>query len=556
MKKHYIRITIVICALILVAVLLGGLFFTYVQVNSVNDEFYDACHSDNEWFGLSFSDADLTLSDYVCNFCLSWEKYSRMRNNNVGYAGRFSWYDGDFHKLESQDFVRVYYLVNDEIQNSYQTRILLMDEDFGYGHTTELGQFAVNAMCDDVFLFDGFMTFQRNLQDETKTYFFKKPAQLTAQFGNTDDEWTSRHELYGAFYAMAENKAQAELNQEAKKKLAEVIKDDEFSKALDVCDRGWFSSYCLFSAGTDNRTPSVCVYDMFVYHPLSIVMARNGYVYLVFLVVLLALQAMVIFTMRKMYINRRNFEARSQKLARSVAHELKTPLAVTKAYVENWEYIDEDERAEVSEKINSEVDHMTKMVNSLLKLSKMDAGDVEIKPEEVEILSLTKSIFKRMEPLVAERELEVTWITDGKAAQATERGAADDAEQDEGAGATGGEGEYCVSADLEMMRIVIGNFLSNAVKFAKKNIKISVSKSAKSVRFSIINDGATIDPKDKKKIWDLFYKKDNARTDRLSSTGVGLAANKSILELHKAKYGVNCGAFETEFWFEMKRVKK
>ena len=71
------------------------------------------------------------------------------------------------------------------------------------------------------------------------------------------------------------------------------------------------------------------------------------------------------------------------------------------------------------------------------------------------------------------------------------------------------------------------------------------------------NDGDTISAKDLKKIWDLFYKQqDKARTDRMGSNGVGLAVNKSILELHKAKFGAESRSGETTFWFEMKKAKE
>ena len=59
-----------------------------------------------------------------------------------------------------------------------------------------------------------------------------------------------------------------------------------------------------------------------------------------------------------------------------------------------------------------------------------------------------------------------------------------------------------------------------------------------------------------RKIWDLFYKTDKSGTDRLESNGVGLAVNKSILELHKARFGVTSGEDGTTFWFEIKKVKE
>ena len=245
---------------------------------------------------------------------------------------------------------------------------------------------------------------------------------------------------------------------------------------------------------------------------------------------MVALNILCIFLMRKLYINRRNYEARTQKLTRSVAHELKTPLAVIKAYTENWEYIDEKDRPEVAAKINTEVDHMAKMVSTLLDLSKMEAGEVKLKLEEVELFELTKSCCKHMETLAKERGIEIQFFKDK-----------DDA-------------EYLVNADLDMMKMVISNFVSNAIKYGKKKVEIRFLSSGNNVTFKITNDGQTISAKDQKRIWDLFYKTDNSGSDRMNSTGIGLAVNKSILELHKAKYGVWSGTGNTIFWFEMKRI--
>ena len=57
-----------------------------------------------------------------------------------------------------------------------------------------------------------------------------------------------------------------------------------------------------------------------------------------------------------------------------------------------------------------------------------------------------------------------------------------------------------------------------------------------------------------KKAWDLLYKSDKARTNRLGSTGIGLAITKSMLGLHKAKYGCEPTENGTLFWFKMKKM--
>ena len=247
---------------------------------------------------------------------------------------------------------------------------------------------------------------------------------------------------------------------------------------------------------------------------------------------LIFLQALTIFMMRRMYLHRVNYEARTKNLTRSFAHELKTPLAVTKSYVENWDLVSEDERPEVSKKISSEVEHMTRMVNTLLDISKMDAGDFNLNLEDVELFDLTKVCYRHMEELAKERGIEVEIKQDNE------------------------DGEYTVQADLDMMRMVISNFMCNAIKYGKSKVDVLLVNGGNNVTFKITNDGEPISKKDQKKVWDLFYKKDKSGSDRLNSSGVGLAVNKSILEIHKAKFGVESGAAGTTFWFEMKKAKE
>ena len=110
---------------------------------------------------------------------------------------------------------------------------------------------------------------------------------------------------------------------------------------------------------------------------------------------------------------------------------------------------------------------------------------------------------------------------------------------------------YNVFADPEMMKMVLSNFMSNAVKYCDHVIMIQLIRNGRKIEFSITNDGAKIDKKDLDKIWDIFYTTDKARTDRMSSSGVGLSVVKSILDAHKADYSCTSGDNGTEFKFSM-----
>ena len=530
MKKTYTRITVLICALITFVMLLGCALFTYVKVSDINDTYIDRYSNLRELAASYNANADLDVA-LLCTYS-TWETYYSMTESNVGYYSVFMWKDmasSNVYVIPREDFIWIYY--NSEYTGSgeYRARILKPNDDFTYGKEEHLWNVALDAKTDDVFVYDGTVSFHRSGVGD-RTVATKGPADLPYTIGELTDDWGEGKELYATYIPTARNNSQAKLNEEAKNTLYEVLEGQNFLRTPNK--KGFFTSYTIHLMSYKLDDVFTFDRDIFIFHPFQMVLANYWYIYFLFLAVMVTLNILCIVLMRKLYINRRNYEARTQKLTRSVAHELKTPLAVIKAYTENWEYVDEKDRPEVAAKINTEVDHMAKMVSTLLDLSKMEAGDVKINLEEVELYALTKACYKHIEPIAKERGIDVEFIKDD------------------------GDAEYLVNADLAMIKMVISNFLSNAVKYGKKKVEIRFSNYGNNVTFKITNDGKTISAKDQKRIWDLFYKTDDSGSDRMNSTGIGLAVNKSILELHKAKYGVWSGTGNTIFWFEMKRINK
>ena len=259
--------------------------------------------------------------------------------------------------------------------------------------------------------------------------------------------------------------------------------------------------------------------------PLASVIKINALTYIFMLLGFIILEALIVVSFVMLYKNQMNYEIRNQKLTRGIAHELKTPLAVTKATVENWDYFDDDRRKDYSKRIVNEVDHMSDMVGKLLDVSKIKEGSNKVNYEAVDLKKLAEDTISRNAELIRERNITLTLNCDDK--------------------------PYTVFADTEMMNMVIGNFMSNAIKYCDHIIMIQLNRNGRKIDFSITNDGAKIEKKDLDKIWDIFYTTDKARTDRMSSSGVGLSVVKSILDVHKADYSCVSGDKGTEFKFSM-----
>jgi K+-sensing histidine kinase KdpD len=231
-------------------------------------------------------------------------------------------------------------------------------------------------------------------------------------------------------------------------------------------------------------------------------------IFLVFLFV----EFIVAFVISRLYKNRMEYEKKSKRLTRGIAHELKTPLAVTKAYVENWDCIDEEDREEYAEKINREVEDMSNMINVLLEMEKIDDGSIKLNPEEVELSSLIKSVYNRIRPLAKERGLEVTLPE---------------------------EGEYLIQADLKFIKIALGNYLTNMVKYADKTASVIIEESGKKYRVYFKNDSTNAG---------------RSKTDKLNSNGMGVEINENIMNLHGFKNGADYRRTETVFWFEAEKA--
>lgn len=192
-----------------------------------------------------------------------------------------------------------------------------------------------------------------------------------------------------------------------------------------------------------------------------------------------------------------------------VTHELKTPIALVKAYsmgikdgLDDGTYIDT---------IIKQSDHISNLIEELLRFSKLER-DV-LQKEEFSIKSLVQSILDKHKIELESKEinLQVNYNV----------------------------GDAIVYADVNKMRMVFQNLISNAIKYtSNQNIKITLEDRNESVYFQIQNGMNAEHMKDIDKIWEPFYVLESSRSKDHSGTGLGLAIVKSILERHGFDYGV------------------
>ncbi len=188
----------------------------------------------------------------------------------------------------------------------------------------------------------------------------------------------------------------------------------------------------------------------------------------------------------------------------NISHQLKTP--ITSMFVMTDLIKDENlprnKRLEFTQNINSQLERLQWLVTSLLKLSKIDAGTIEFKKEQVKVKDLiTKSIEHLLIPMeIKNQTIEIVG--------------------DEKAGFIG---------DLNWSSEAIANIVKNCVEHTHEGGTISISFSETSI-FTLIeisDNGEGILKGDLPYIFNRFYKGKNAHND---SIGIGLAMSKSIVE--------------------------
>lgn len=198
--------------------------------------------------------------------------------------------------------------------------------------------------------------------------------------------------------------------------------------------------------------------------------------------------------------NRRDFIS-------NVSHELRSPITSIKGFIAAMidGVIPEEQHGYYLERVYSEIQRLTRLINDLLDMSAIESGKLKFKVEKIDINELIRRCIINNEGKIKEKEimLKIDLIDDDKC---------------------------YVKADEDKIMQVITNLLDNAIKYCGKNgnIKISTYSKGNKIFVEIYNDGPSLTNEELIHIWDRFYKSDKSRTNKVS-TGLGLPIVRMIL---------------------------
>ena len=217
-----------------------------------------------------------------------------------------------------------------------------------------------------------------------------------------------------------------------------------------------------------------------------------------------------------------------------VSHELKTPIALIQGYSEGLlENVNSDpeSRRFYAEVILDETNKMDKMVKQLLELTKLEYEKREFNNTTFNIVELEKEIVRTSQVMLDEKDVKVEFET---------------VENIE------------VFADDMYISQIITNYLTNAIKHVKdvygdKYIKITntVLKEKGKVRVTVFNTGNNISEENLTRVWNRFFKADEARNRDDGGSGIGLSIVRAIMNNYGNDFGVENKENGVEFYFDV-----
>ena len=238
-----------------------------------------------------------------------------------------------------------------------------------------------------------------------------------------------------------------------------------------------------------------------------------------FVILLLLLGALAAFFYYR-YLNRKKITRELQRLNEmksrffsNISHEFRTPLTLIKGPVEKQlsQANTNDERADF-ELILRNSDRLLSLVDQLLNLSKIDAGQFTISAHEGDLDILLKGISNSFKYQATEKNINYSIEIDKTDS---------------------------VWFDRNIVEIIITNLLSNAFKFTPYNgsIIIRLHKENEQIKIDVNNSGCKLIPKELDRIFDRFYRADGVEKQ---GTGIGLSLVKELCLLYRMPISVNC----------------
>lgn len=205
-------------------------------------------------------------------------------------------------------------------------------------------------------------------------------------------------------------------------------------------------------------------------------------------------------------------EEKRRKFVSDASHELKTPMAGIKLICDSLVAAENPDQATVKEflcDMSEEVDRLTRIIERLLALTKLDSGGTSLKLEEVDIKVLMDHVVRKLTPIANPRDIVL--YTDYHDTEFKP-----------------------ILLDYDKIYEAVYNIVDNAIKYSPEGafVEIDVTQNNNYIVIKITDNGPGIPESERERIFERFYRLDDSRARDTGGTGLGLSITKEAISMH------------------------
>lgn len=234
-------------------------------------------------------------------------------------------------------------------------------------------------------------------------------------------------------------------------------------------------------------------------------------------------------SLNNMAVSLSSTEGMHRSFVANVSHELKTPMTTIAGFIDGIldGTIPQEKREYYLKIVSDEVKRLSRLVKSMLDLSRIDSGALKLNPVRFDLTEVTCGVLVSFERRLEEKNITVTGLEDC--------------------------GRADVNGDYDLIGQVVYNLLDNAIKFINPDgtLTLRTEKRDGRVYCSVRNTGVGISAQEMPRIFERFYKSDKSRSLDKNGVGLGLYIVKSVINLHHGEIYVRSveGEYcEFTFW--------
>ena len=232
-----------------------------------------------------------------------------------------------------------------------------------------------------------------------------------------------------------------------------------------------------------------------------------------------------LYVTNQVYQQRAALEEMRRDFTNAMAHELKTPLSIIRGFAENLqEHHMENKRDYYLAQIIGQTEELDRLVTEMIAVSRMDSEELALPKESVSIYALIREQIERLQPMIAEKNIQVQYACNE---------------------------DFVVAGDPGYLAKAIGNLVSNAVAYNIENGSIRIQTDAR--RCGIENTSQPLTEEQLAHAFDMFYSGDKSRNSKDKHMGLGLFLAKKILALHDLNISLENTQMGVQVWIEKQK---